>query len=74
MAAASQLPEDMSASTPGVAARVRALAGPRGIAVLDTPVAGMVMDAIAGGLRISVGGDAAPNAQVYPATTTRRSR
>jgi 3-hydroxyisobutyrate dehydrogenase len=57
---------DMSTSTPEVAARVRALAEPRGIAVLDAPVAGMVKGAIAGTLRIYVGGDAGPYAQLYP--------
>ena len=37
---------DMSTSTPEVAARVRALARPRGIAVLDAPVAGMAASSV----------------------------
>ena len=47
---------DMSTSVPQVADRVRALAEPRGIAVLDAPVSGMTAGARAGNLQIFVGG------------------
>ena len=47
---------DMSTSVPAVADRVRALAAPRGIGVLDAPVSGMTTGARAGTLQIFVGG------------------
>ena len=47
---------DMSTSVPAVADRVRAVAGPRGIEVLDAPVSGMASGAQAGTLQIFVGG------------------
>jgi 3-hydroxyisobutyrate dehydrogenase len=50
---------DMSTSVPSVAERVRAVAGPRGIEVLDAPVSGMASGAEAGTLQIFVGGPAA---------------
>jgi 3-hydroxyisobutyrate dehydrogenase len=49
---------DMSTSVPAVANRVRALAEPRGIEVLDAPVSGMASGAQAGTLQIFVGGRA----------------
>jgi 3-hydroxyisobutyrate dehydrogenase len=50
---------DMSTSVPSVAERVRAVAEPRGIEVLDAPVSGMASGAEAGTLQIFVGGPAA---------------
>ena len=47
---------DMSTSVPEVADRVRLRAEPRGIGVLDAPVAGMTTGAKAGTLQIFVGG------------------
>ncbi|MGN6795653.1 MAG: NAD(P)-dependent oxidoreductase [Streptosporangiaceae bacterium] len=47
---------DMSTSVPEVADRIRALAEPRGVGVLDAPVAGMTTGARAGTLQIFVGG------------------
>ncbi len=47
---------DMSTSVPEVADRVRALAEPRGVAVVDAPVSGMTSGARAGTLQIFVGG------------------
>jgi 3-hydroxyisobutyrate dehydrogenase len=47
---------DMSTSVPEVADRVRALAEPRQIAVLDAPVSGMAAGARAGTLQVFVGG------------------
>jgi 3-hydroxyisobutyrate dehydrogenase len=47
---------DMSTSVPAVADRVRAVAEPRGIEVLDAPVSGMASGAEAGRLQIFVGG------------------
>jgi len=47
---------DMSTSVPAVADRVRRQAGPRGVGVLDAPVAGMTSGAQAGTLQIFVGG------------------
>ena len=47
---------DMSTSVPEVADRVRALAEPRGVAVVDAPVSGMTTGARAGTLQIFVGG------------------
>jgi 3-hydroxyisobutyrate dehydrogenase len=57
---------DMSTSVPEVADRVRALAGPRGVAVLDAPVSGMAAGAKAGTLQIFVGGEAAGYSRVRP--------
>ena len=57
---------DMSTSTPAVADRVRALAAPRGIAVVDAPVSGMATGARAGTLQIFVGGDTATVEAVRP--------
>jgi 3-hydroxyisobutyrate dehydrogenase len=57
---------DMSTSTPSVADRVRALADPAGVAVLDAPVAGMAAGATAGTLQIYVGGDREPYLRVLP--------
>jgi len=57
---------DMSTSTPAVADRVRALAVPRGIAVLDAPVSGMAAGARDGTLQIFVGGDPAVFAAARP--------
>jgi len=47
---------DLSTSVPAVADRVRSLAQPRGIDVLDAPVSGMAAGAAAGTLAIYVGG------------------
>ncbi|HKR72351.1 MAG TPA: iron-containing alcohol dehydrogenase [Streptosporangiaceae bacterium] len=47
---------DMSTSVPEVADRVRALAEPRGVGVVDAPVSGMTTGARAGTLQIFVGG------------------
>jgi 3-hydroxyisobutyrate dehydrogenase len=47
---------DMSTSVPEVADRVRALAAPRGVGVVDAPVSGMTTGARAGTLQIFVGG------------------
>jgi len=57
---------DMSTSTPAVAERVRALGEPRGIAVLDAPVAGMAAGAEAGTLQVYVGGDPEPYRRALP--------
>jgi 3-hydroxyisobutyrate dehydrogenase len=57
---------DMSTSVPEVADRVRALAGPREVAVLDAPVSGMAAGAKAGTLQIFVGGAAADYHRVLP--------
>ena len=57
---------DMSTSTPA-AGRALAMEGePRGIAVVDAPVAGMVRGAVAGTLQVFAGGDAADVARVRP--------
>jgi 3-hydroxyisobutyrate dehydrogenase len=57
---------DMSTSTPA-AGRIAAEDGtPRGVAVVDAPVAGMVKGATAGTLQIFVGGDAVAVARVMP--------
>ena len=58
---------DMSTSTPAVAERVRALGSPRGISVLDAPVAGMAAGATAGTLQIYVGGEPDTYRRVLPA-------
>jgi 3-hydroxyisobutyrate dehydrogenase len=47
---------DMSTSVPAVADRVRALAQPRGIGVIDAPVSGMTTGARAGTLQVFAGG------------------
>jgi 3-hydroxyisobutyrate dehydrogenase len=57
---------DMSTSTPAVADRVRARAGPGRIAVLDAPVSGMAAGARDGTLQIFAGGDAETVAAVRP--------
>ena len=57
---------DMSTSVPEVADRVRALAGPRGVAVLDAPVSGMAAGAKAGTLQIFVGGETADYLRIRP--------
>jgi 3-hydroxyisobutyrate dehydrogenase len=60
---------DMSTSVPAVADRVRALAAPRGIEVLDAPVSGMASGARAGTLQIFVGGDQEAFLKVRPLLT-----
>jgi 3-hydroxyisobutyrate dehydrogenase len=57
---------DMSTSVPAVADRVRAVAEPRGVEVLDAPVAGMYSGARAGTLQIFVGGQAETYQRVRP--------
>jgi 3-hydroxyisobutyrate dehydrogenase len=57
---------DMSTSVPAVADRVRAVAAPRGIEVLDAPVSGMASGARAGTLQIFVGGDAGTYQRARP--------
>ena len=57
---------DMSTSVPEVADRVRALAGPRQVAVLDAPVSGMAAGATAGLLLVFVGGAAADYQRIRP--------
>jgi 3-hydroxyisobutyrate dehydrogenase len=57
---------DMSTSVPAVANRVRELAAPRRIRVLDAPVSGMAKGAAAGTLQIFAGGDAADFATARP--------
>jgi 3-hydroxyisobutyrate dehydrogenase len=57
---------DMSTSVPAVADRVRAVAEPRGVEVLDAPVAGMASGARAGTLQIFVGGRAETYQRVRP--------
>jgi 3-hydroxyisobutyrate dehydrogenase len=57
---------DMSTSVPAVAGRVRALAEPRGIAVVDAPVSGMATGAQAGSLQIFVGGSEDSYRRVRP--------
>jgi 3-hydroxyisobutyrate dehydrogenase len=57
---------DMSTSVPEVADRVRAVAEPRGVEVLDAPVAGMASGARAGTLQIFVGGQAGTYQRVRP--------
>ncbi|MGO8957035.1 MAG: NAD(P)-dependent oxidoreductase [Streptosporangiaceae bacterium] len=54
--AAGSIWTDMSTSVPAVADKVRALAEPRGVVVLDAPVSGMATGAKAGTLQIFVGG------------------
>lgn len=57
---------DMSTSVPEVADRVRVLAAPRGVRVVDAPVSGMAAGARAGTLQIFVGGDAAVYHRIRP--------
>ncbi len=57
---------DMSTSVPAVADKVRALAEPRGIVVLDAPVSGMATGAQAGTLQIFVGGSEESYRRVRP--------
>ena len=57
---------DMSTSVPAVADKVRVLAEPRGIAVLDAPVSGGVTGATAGTLQIFVGGTTETYSRVLP--------
>lgn len=57
---------DMSTSVPAVADRVRALAEPRGIGVIDAPVSGMTTGAQAGTLQIFVGGTLADYRRARP--------
>lgn len=57
---------DVSTSVPAVADKVRELATPRGIDVLDAPVSGMAAGAAAGTLAIYVGGSAAVLERVRP--------
>jgi len=57
---------DMSTSVPEVADRVRTLAGPRHVAVLDAPVSGMASGARTGTLQIFVGGEPATYQRVRP--------
>jgi 3-hydroxyisobutyrate dehydrogenase len=60
---------DMSTSVPALADRIRALASPRGIEVLDAPVSGMTSGARAGTLQIFVGGDEGTYQRVRPLLT-----
>jgi len=60
---------DMSTSVPAVADRVRAVAGPRGVDVLDAPVSGMASGARAGTLQIFAGGDQQTFLTVLPLLT-----
>jgi 3-hydroxyisobutyrate dehydrogenase len=57
---------DMSTSVPAVADRVRAVAEPRGVEVLDAPVSGMASGARAGTLQVFVGGQAGTYQRVRP--------
>jgi 3-hydroxyisobutyrate dehydrogenase len=61
---------DMSTSVPAVADRVRAVAEPRGVEVLDAPVSGMASGARAGTLQIFVGGRAAAYQRARPLLET----
>ena len=56
--AAGAIAIDMSTSSPSVGREVWAAAGPRGVEVLDAPVAGQASGARAGTLSIYVGGEA----------------
>jgi 3-hydroxyisobutyrate dehydrogenase len=60
---------DMSTSTPAVASRIRAVAGARGVEVLDAPVSGMASGARAGTLQIFAGGDEQTFRAVRPLLT-----
>lgn len=57
---------DMSTSTPAVGRALAREGEPRGVAVVDAPVAGMVTGAVAGTLQIFAGGAAADVARVQP--------
>ncbi len=57
---------DMSTSVPEVADRVRAVAEPRGVGVMDAPVSGMTAGARAGTLQIFVGGSEADYMRARP--------
>jgi 3-hydroxyisobutyrate dehydrogenase len=57
---------DMSTSTPVVGRMLAREGEPRGVAVVDAPVAGMVKGAVAGTLQIFAGGTAADIARVRP--------
>jgi 3-hydroxyisobutyrate dehydrogenase len=57
---------DMSTSVPAVADRVRELAAPRGVGVLDAPVAGQTIGAKTGTLQIFVGGVESDYRKVRP--------
>jgi len=65
---------DMSTSVPEVADRVRALAGPRGVEVLDAPVSGMASGARAGTLQIFAGGGEETYRKVRPLLATMATR
>jgi 3-hydroxyisobutyrate dehydrogenase len=60
---------DMSTSTPAAASRIRALAGARGVEVLDAPVSGMASGARAGTLQIFAGGSEQTFRDVLPLLT-----
>ena len=57
---------DMSTSTPAAGRIAAEDGGPRGVAVVDAPVAGMVKGATAGTLQVFAGGDAADVKRVLP--------
>jgi len=57
---------DLSTSVPAVADRVRALADPRGVGVLDAPVSGMSTGARAGTLQVFVGGNEQDFQRAWP--------
>lgn len=57
---------DMSTSTPGVARLLAREGEPRGVAVVDAPVAGMAKGAIAGTLQVFAGGAERDVARVRP--------
>ena len=57
---------DMSTSTPAAGRAAAEEGAPRGVAVVDAPVAGMVKGATAGTLQVFVGGDAGDVERVRP--------
>ncbi len=57
---------DSSTSTPEVGRLAALEGGPRGVAVVDAPVVGMVRDAIAGTLQVFAGGTAADVRRIRP--------
>jgi 3-hydroxyisobutyrate dehydrogenase len=57
---------DMSTSTPAVGRALAREGEPRGVAVVDAPVAGMVKGAVAGTLQVFAGGAAADVGRVRP--------
>ena len=61
---------DMSTSTPAVGRTLAREGEPRGVAVVDAPVAGMVKGAVAGSLQVFAGGAAADIARVRPVLET----